>query len=420
MAHVHDEEGSSYHLEQLCTIGVCGALAGVCIMLWWVFNYGTPPPPPRQPMIRVMLADKFHLPVLLGGLALLVLVVIRALAVWRATGQAKAPVHSHNHDHVHEHDLGHEHGHAHAITADHAITAEPRPAGSGCDEHAHEHAAGHSHGNGDDHGHDHGWSPWRYIMLLLPVVLYFLGLPDKLPSEEAVNPGELGADTTKSHRPYFGMGIVKNTARDLLQVKKLVKGSQAIEKGIEAGDFIQEIKIEVDGEGKPLPKPESYSTKGMSLDEVEKILQGEHVDVVKLVLERGGDQAVEVELSRKTVMTLDFKELDKASFYPQQRDWYQGQVGRLKGQFAPAPHDDKVFTLVRWRMTCCAADAVAIKAHIVAPKSVTHVKAQDWVEVQGQIQFRQMRDRNEFVPVLVVTSNDMIRKTDPDLDPYLR
>src|SRR5260370_42161036 len=31
----------------------------------------------------------------------------------------------------------------------------------------------------DHHGHDHGWAPWRSALLILPVVLFLLGLPAK-------------------------------------------------------------------------------------------------------------------------------------------------------------------------------------------------------------------------------------------------
>src|SRR5207249_7750262 len=65
--------------------------------------------------------------------------------------------HGHHHDHDHEHhhhDHDHDHGHAHA--------------------HAHEQTPGH------DHGHDHGWAPWRYTVLMLPVVLFLLNLPNEI------------------------------------------------------------------------------------------------------------------------------------------------------------------------------------------------------------------------------------------------
>src|SRR5207302_8246377 len=30
--------------------------------------------------------------------------------------------------------------------------------------------------------HDHGWAPWRYVVILVPIILFLLGLPDKPPS----------------------------------------------------------------------------------------------------------------------------------------------------------------------------------------------------------------------------------------------
>jgi hypothetical protein len=43
--------------------------------------------------------------------------------------------------------------------------------GAKADEHA---GHGHSHGDG---GHDHGWAPWQYAVLIIPSVLFFLELP---------------------------------------------------------------------------------------------------------------------------------------------------------------------------------------------------------------------------------------------------
>src|SRR5262249_18283679 len=58
--------------------------------------------------------------------------------------------HEHKHEHAHA-AAGHDHGHAHD----------------------------HDHDHGHDHDHSHGWAPWRFVVLLLPVVLYFLNLPNE-------------------------------------------------------------------------------------------------------------------------------------------------------------------------------------------------------------------------------------------------
>ena len=171
--HAQDEEQNSYYLDQLCTIGICGALA-VVLILAYVNN-----------ALNEILNPKFHQPVLWGGLALLILVAVRAVAIWIASGKqpvaqghSHAAGHEHVHDHEHAHECGHDHEHVHAGTPEphshtHAACDHDHSHGA----HDHEHGHEHSHAVADDHGHEHGWAPWRYAVLLLPIVLYFLGIP---------------------------------------------------------------------------------------------------------------------------------------------------------------------------------------------------------------------------------------------------
>jgi hypothetical protein len=184
MGHEHAHDPKTYYVEQLCTIGICGALGGIAVML-----YVTD--------LLWFIAPKIQTWVLLGGIALLVLVAIRAVVVWVQAGRMRlemADAHDHHHDHDHDHAHDHDHDHDHAHDHEHC-----HGHGEACahdhdhdHDHAHDHGHGHSHG-GDDHGHDHGWAPWRYVILLLPVVLYFLGLPNK--DMKAANPNDI-ADLT--------------------------------------------------------------------------------------------------------------------------------------------------------------------------------------------------------------------------------
>jgi hypothetical protein len=115
--------------------------------------------------------------------------------------------HHHGHDHGHAHEHGHHHhhdhdrGHAQAIKA-HAghSHSHPEHRSDAIEAHAeahqekqqiqvgfpgvaskevvgHQHGHSHSHSHGHDHGH--GWAPWRYGVLLLPVILYLLRLPNE-------------------------------------------------------------------------------------------------------------------------------------------------------------------------------------------------------------------------------------------------
>jgi hypothetical protein len=104
--HDHSHAYSAYYLEQLCTIGVCGTLGLVAVMLYY------------QRFLNFMLAPFLHPYVLGSGWVLIGLAGFRTVLMWSSRG--------HHH-----------------------------------------------------HGHDHSWGPWRYGVLCLPIMLYFLGLPNQ-------------------------------------------------------------------------------------------------------------------------------------------------------------------------------------------------------------------------------------------------
>jgi uncharacterized repeat protein (TIGR03943 family) len=165
MAHDHDHShDGTYYVDQLCTIAACGALGGVAITMY------------LDGRLAYILTPFFFLPVLVGGLALVVMVAVRAITLWHEAGavasqRQAAQDHHHHHDHAHSHDHGHDHDHHDHDHADHA----------------------HSHDHDHDHGHDHGWTPWRYAVLMLPIVLFFLNLPNSSFSAmayEHMMPGE--------------------------------------------------------------------------------------------------------------------------------------------------------------------------------------------------------------------------------------
>jgi uncharacterized repeat protein (TIGR03943 family) len=276
MAHDHNHgDRNAYYLNQLFTIAVCGALGGVAVMLWW---NGT---------LKLLLHPKFFLWVLLGGIALLMLVVLRAVAVWRSVdAPAAVPDHTHDHDHCdHEHEHCH-HDHDH--------------------DHEHDHAHDHSH----DHGHEHGWAPWRYVVLLLPVVLYFLNLPNQ-----------------------------------------------------------------------------GFSADAAGIDLSELSLNGQ------------------ASVSSRGQVSVGFVELQQASLTPDSREYYEGKTVTLTGQYRG--HDSKRFTLVRYKIACCAADAVPLNSVImVNDKSSEKVDPDTyrnrWVQVTGRIRFFQKPGGDEFITGLIL------------------
>lgn len=410
--HTHDEE-RTYYIDQVCTIGVCALLGGVCVVLWLRGALG-------------LLADPFHMAVLLGGVALLVVAAVRGVTLWSSVSRSGAHGHTHVHAHDHDHDesCGHEHHHHEHEHHHH--------------EHSHAHAGhdhGHEHGHGgNDHGHSHGWNPIRYVFLLVPIVLFLVRMPSQAFNERFRNfltqyeAGKLGNEDLQLRLigktiDTLGLQINKETADDPLQVVRVVKDGAAEAAGLKANDVITTITLDTDDEGKPLSKPAVLHARELTLDEAAKRLRGKPKTKVRLTLiGEAGESPREAELTRQVVVqTLGFKELERAAFNPAARQAYEGMTVSLKGQFVP--RNLKAFSLIRVKITCCAADAIPLNVIIMldanSPDTVHDLQPMTWVEVTGQVTFHKRPDREEYVPVLYVASRaEGIRPTDPE--PFLQ
>ena len=163
--HDHHHDGDTYYLDQICMVGISAFFGAICLALY-ITNAlaaeGT------QPMLALVLGPQFHLFVLLSGIALVAIATVRGMALWRQAGKS-----AHVHDHTpHEHGPDHDHDHAH---------------------HHHDHAA---------EDHDQGWAPWRYVLLLVPIVLFLLGLPNKGPQARAER---VHVDLTQEAAGYGGL-----------------------------------------------------------------------------------------------------------------------------------------------------------------------------------------------------------------------
>ncbi len=319
--------------------------------------------------------------------------------------------HDHDHGHTHEHgaacDHTHDHDHEHGHT------------------HGHDHA--HAHG-GHDHGHDHGWNPWRYIVLLLPVVLYFLNLPNSGFSASymmrGMHTGELdsGAAIGRSVE-NTGMRIDKPTGQDYPLVAALTEGGPAAKAGLQLKDTLVSVTKTTDNDGKPLAKPETIDFKGMPIEQVVASLAGKPQTKLDLAVDRGTEKQ-KVEVTRKAdIIDLQFLELNDAALSPERRAFYSGKIGRLKGQFLQGANG-RMFSLARIRIRCCAADTTMLNIIIllddkVPPGSLEKIKPQDWVQVTGEIQFRKLKNRDEYQTVMLVSHASDIQPTDPDPEVYL-
>jgi hypothetical protein len=138
--HYHDHAAASrsdYFLEQLLGLFIAGLFGVVAVLM---YAYGK---------LDIILVPAFHVPVLVGGVALLLFTAVRGAAVWVEAGR---PAHEHGPD------CGHDHG-------------------------------------PDDHGHSHGGS-WVYlktIVLSFPLLLFVIGIPNKGFSKDYIDK-RLGAD----------------------------------------------------------------------------------------------------------------------------------------------------------------------------------------------------------------------------------
>jgi uncharacterized membrane protein YcgQ (UPF0703/DUF1980 family) len=386
--HHHGGDVSTYYVEQLCTIGVCGAFGAVAIMLY------------SRNTLRIFLDPKFHPFVLGAGIALLVMVAIRAVSVWQTAGGAA----DHNHDHCHGHDCSHDHEH---------------------DHHDHDHEQGHDHAHvhSHDHGHDHSWNPWRYAVLLLPIVLFFLNLPNQGFSSDWFKSRAVDLEKVTTTNAFIsselGIQLTKSSSGDSAQVEKVTEPSPAFAGGIKPRDVITKITRTTDADGRQLSKPEVTSTQGLALDAVVQKLQGKAGTKITLTIQPAdGSKSQDVELvCEDQVIDLEFKELERAALTELQRDYYTGRKGRVKGQFSPSSRE-RYFTLMRLKMVCCVADVTPLKVLIEAPDSVSKFQTQEWVEVEGQIRFDQAP--GQFIPVLKVLGMDKIRRIPPEPDNYVR
>src|SRR5438552_3208076 len=154
-SHGHAHDHSTYYMEQLYTIGVCGTLGLVATLLYFQRNAD------NQRMLDFILARKFHPAVLACGIAILLLTALRGVFLWFSVARRADHHHGHDHGESCSHPLDHDHEH-------------DEPDAIDC-HHDHGDESGHHH----DHGHEHRWNPWRYIVLCLPIMLFFLGLPNE-------------------------------------------------------------------------------------------------------------------------------------------------------------------------------------------------------------------------------------------------
>jgi hypothetical protein len=335
MAHLHfhgEESVRNYFTEQLLTILVCGLFGYAAIQMY------------RNNMLG-FLTEPFRFPVLLGGIGILVLVVIRAISVWHEAGQLQGMTHSH----------------AKGCSEDHVHTAECNHSSEMHDDPDH---------TAEDHVHSNelSWVFARMLILIFPVLLFFMGLPNST----------------------FSMDYQLALAYD--------KNDTAL-----GAELLKELAKEIDPtKTKQLPPLPDGSA-------VRQIVTKTGLTLREITPPNGGEPKYEQIVGEGTRMK--FNDLKGAAFDVGKRESLQGQTVILEGRFKRL--GDKEFSLFRFKMACCAADATPLKVRIVVPQALSNYNDGDWVEVKGQIQFRKPPGQDHYIPVIMVGDINDIRKKQP-------
>ncbi len=129
---------------------------------------------------------------------------------------------------------------------------------------------------------------------------------------------------TRGRFPGIGVQIRRDVSRDALLVISPIKGSPAYKQGLMAGDLIIEVTTPTSRDGKPLPKPETISTKGMEVTDAVRLITGPTGTTVKLKILRENKDGKMEEIEKTITRGL----VESESLYGWKRkeddswDWY--------------------------------------------------------------------------------------------------
>ena len=129
----------------------------------------------------------------------------------------------------------------------------------------------------------------------------------------------------------------------------------------------------------------------------------------------------------KNISSITFQQLEVDALYPENRSNRAGKTVRLVGQYVPK--DSHMFTLRRFKISCCAADAVPLNAVIMldanAKETLDSGRLQfKWVQVTGRVEFLE-RPGGGYITALILTPDadwkldDLVKEVPPPASVYL-
>jgi hypothetical protein len=127
---------------------------------------------------------------------------------------------------------------------------------------------------------------------------------------------------------------------------------------------------------------------------------------------------------------LRFSNLERAASDPNLRAELSGRSATIIGKFVASGESNR-FGLVRYRMNCCAADALPLNAVMMVTPSWqgerldVKERQQKWVKVTGRIFFLKKRgSEDDFVPAIIILPskdqppNALVEIVDQPANPY--
>lgn len=123
-----------------------------------------------------------------------------------------------------------------------------------------------------------------------------------------------------------------------------------------------------------------------------------------------------------------FLQLEMAAMSQESRNHYEGKTVRLVGKFVG--EDERRFSLIRFKINCCAADAVPLNSVImVDPNSPEKVNwkgfRNKWVQVTGRVHFLKRKDNDQYMTALILfpdaehpLNSSLIKVVPQDSNPY--
>jgi uncharacterized repeat protein (TIGR03943 family) len=317
--HAHEHSHGGIFAEQLSTISVSAMYAGIMLLLFW-FSFSAQrdqSPTEADRTVLSIIANWIQWMVFLGGALLLGMVVLRAIALWLASKRIAHAHHHHDHDHAHD--------------------------------------------------HDHSWSPMKFIPLVFPVVMFFLGLPNDR--------------------------MIRALESDI--IARAGKGAPKIE--------VAADPIELSG-SLGIAKMGQFGMTGVGSWEYGLSSALSYVDE-------------EIVLPVDTRTDLDM--LEKIAKAPALREqWKTYRRVEVEGMFnrvAVLDQGQTLFSVVRLRIACCISDARPASMPAFSRKKLDKIANGEWVAVQGRLDFQNIEGKLQ--PVMRVFQ---VKKARQPANPYLQ